>query len=218
MKKIRLLIADDHRLVRDGIVALLKNEPNYSIAGEASDGYEVLDKIKNIEVDVILLDINMPNMGGIETCKAVKAFNDTIEIVLLSMEASEELVMEGIAAGAKAYLTKDTPKSKLLQAIKTVYLGEKFFDETISQVIFENFYEKTMRKTPASRSGANLSKREKEVLILIAEGNTNRQIADKLFISQKTVETHRFNIMQKLGLKNAAQLVRYALKNGYTSV
>ena len=219
MKKIKILIADDHTLVRDGLIAMLKMEPDIQIVGEASDGTEVLEKIRTMELDIILMDIMMEEMNGLDTTREIKKISDDIEIILLSMEVNEEFISEGIKNGAKAYLPKDVSRSKLLEAIRKVSSGEIYFSEKVSQIIFENFYNKSVKKkAPSDKAGTKLSKRELEILKLFAEGKTSQEISDELHISIKTADTHRYNIMQKLQLKNTAELVKYAIKNGYIEI
>jgi DNA-binding NarL/FixJ family response regulator len=219
MKKIKVLIVDDHTLVRDGLIALLKLESDIQIVGGAADGLEALEKIKNMEVDVVLMDIIMKGMDGLEATRLIKEQNDKIEVILLSMEANEEFIAKGIGYGAKAYLPKDISRSKLLEAIRSVSSGEKYFSDKISQLIFESFDNKSKNKaTPANKLGQNLSKREKEIMILITNGKTTQDIAEGLFISTKTVDAHCYNILQKLELKNSVELIRYAIKNGMVEV
>ena len=219
MKKIKILIADDHTLVRDGLIAMLKMEADIQIVGEASNGLEVLEKIQTTDVDIILMDIMMDGMNGLDTTKTISEKDDHIEVILLSMEVNEEFISEGIKNGAKAYLPKDISKEKLLDAIRKVHAGDIYFGEKVSQIIFENFYNKSVKKTVSTGpSGEKLSKRETEILQLLAEGKTGQEISDELYISIKTVDTHRYNIMQKLKLKNTAELVKYAIKHGYIEV
>lgn len=218
MKKIRLLIVDDHTLVRDGLISMLRVENDINIVGEASNGKDALQIIKNAEVDVVLTDIVMDELNGLETTKLIKEYNENIEVILLSMEVNEGFISEGIKNGAKSYLPKDVSKRRLLEAIRSVSKGEKYFCEKISKIIFESFYHKSKGEKAKSQMNKNLSSREKEILILLSEGNSSQEISDELNISVKTVDTHRYNIMQKLKLKNIAELIRYAIKNNLVSI
>lgn len=219
MKKIKVLIVDDHNLVRDGLVALLKLEDDIEIVGDVASGYEAIEKIKSQDVDVVLMDIIMSGMNGLEATKLIKEFNEKIEIVLLSMEANEEYIAEGIRNGAKSYLPKDISRSKLIEAIRAVYNGEKYFSDKISQIVFDSFYNKSQSKTSSiGKSGERVSKRELQIVVGLAEGKSSQEIADSLGISIKTVDTHRYNILQKLGLKNTVELIRYAIKQGLVEI
>ncbi len=219
MKKIRLLIVDDHTLVRDGLIAMLKLESDIQIVGEASSGEEALEKVKSTEVDIVLMDIIMDGLNGLETTKLIKQYNENIEIVLLSMEANEEYISEGIKNGAKSYLPKDISRNKLVEAIRTVAEGEKYFSDKVSTIIFESFYNKSKKKgAPQDKAGEKLSKRELEIMVHIADGKTSQEIGESLSISVKTVDTHRYNILQKLGLKNTVELIRYAIKQGFVQI
>lgn len=211
MSKTSILVVDDHSLVREGIITMLSIYDDFDIIGDAESGEEALKKIESLLPDVVLLDINMPGMNGIETAKQIIADYTSVKIIILSMEVTQDHISEAIKAGVSGYLAKDTKKEILAEAIRKVMLGEQFFGEKVSQVIFKGFYKQSKGERVASENKV-LSKREVEVLQQIASGLSNREIADKLFISIRTVDAHRNHIMQKLNLKSTAQLVKYAIR------
>ncbi len=211
MSKISILVVDDHSLVREGIITMLSIYDDFEIIGDAESGEDALKKIESELPDLILLDINMPGMNGIETAKHILGEYTDIKIIILSMEVTQDHISEAIKAGVSGYLAKDTKKEVLAEAIRKVMKGEQFFGEKVSQVIFKGFYKQSKGERVASENKV-LSKREVEVLQQIASGLSNREIADKLFISIRTVDAHRNHIMQKLNLKSTAQLVKYAIR------
>ncbi|UXP33836.1 response regulator transcription factor [Reichenbachiella agarivorans] len=211
MSKINILVVDDHSLVREGIITMLSIYDDFEIIGDAESGEQALVKIAAQKPDVMLLDINMPGMNGIETAKKVIEDYDGIRIIILSMEVTQDHISEAIKAGVSGYLAKDTKKEVLAEAIRKVMTGEQYFGDKISEVIFKGFY-KQSKGEQVAKENKDLSKREVEVLRQIASGLSNREIADKLFISIRTVDAHRNHIMQKLSMKSTAQLVKYAIK------
>ena len=211
MSKTTILVVDDHSLVREGIITMLSVYDDFDIIGDAESGEEALKKIDSLLPDVVLLDINMPGMNGIETAKQILQDYTSVKIIILSMDVTQDHISEAIKAGVAGYLAKDTKKETLAEAIRKVMDGEQFFGEKVSQVIFKGFYKQSKGERVASENKV-LSKREVEVLQQIASGLSNREIADKLFISIRTVDAHRNHIMQKLNLKSTAQLVKYAIK------
>lgn len=219
-KKINVFLVDDHQIVRDGIKSLLLDSSEISIAGEALNGKELMEKIENARPDVILMDISLPDISGIELTKQITQQFPEIKIVILSMYTQEEFITNSIASGAKGYLPKNTTQQELLNAIITVYNGKEYYNDTVSKIILEN-YISTVRKSKEAEEGKdeeNLSVREKQILKLYVEGMTNQQIADKLFISIRTVESHKNHIMQKLGVKSTVELVKYAIRNNISEV
>ena len=214
MKKIRVLIVDDHALVRDGIFAMLKTADNIEVIGEASDGIEATIAVKNYQPDVVLMDIIMPGMNGIEALQEIKNESSDTKVILLSMEISEEYISEALRHGVKGYIPKDVRKNGLIEAITRVHSGEEYFDPRVSEVIFKNYYQKKTKTSTIIPGSGKISPREEEILTLIAQGVGNQEIADKLFISVKTVDAHRSHIMQKLGLKNTVELIKFAIKTG----
>ncbi len=215
MDEINVLIVDDHALIRDGIVAMLKNEKEIKIIGEAIDGEDAIQKNKELNPDLIIMDIMMPKFNGLEAAKIIKEQQPEAKILFLSMELKEDFISEAIKVGASGYIPKDANKVILINAIKAVYKGEKYFHRQVSDVIFNQFYEKSVGndKVKKSYTAGKISNREVEVLKLIASGFSNSQIAEQLFISVRTVDAHRNHIMQKLELSSTAELVKYAIKN-----
>ncbi|WP_109832469.1 response regulator transcription factor [Reichenbachiella versicolor] len=211
MSKINILVVDDHSLVREGIITMLSIYDEFNIIGDAESGEEALKKVDDNLPDVVLMDINMPGLNGIETAKKLIADYPDIKVIMLSMDVTQDHISEAIKAGVAGYLAKDTKKELLAEGIKKVMQGEQYFGEKVSQVIFKGFYKQSKGERAASEN-KDLSKREIEVLRQIATGLSNREIADKLFISIRTVDAHRNHIMQKLNLKSTAQLVKYAIK------
>lgn len=212
MNKIRILLVDDHELFRDGLASLLKTHNDIQIVGSLSSGEEVLDNVVDYAPDVILMDIMMGGITGIEATENLKQSFPDVKVILLSMEANSKFIEAGIKAGACGYLPKSINSGILIKAIQAVHRGEQYFSDEISAIIFEKFLKKSMGQKPDNEN-QELSKREVEVLRHIALGYTNKETGEKLFISTKTVDTHRSNILQKLYLKTTADLVRYALRN-----
>lgn len=213
-RKISIAVADDHGLMRHGIVSLLEEDPEIQVVASVSSGEDAVNVANNRPPDVFLLDIVMKGMSGIEATRWIKDQNPGIKIILLSSEVSKEFISEGMRMGIDGYLLKDCSRETLLEAIRTVMRGEKFFSPEVTNLIFRDFYLKeTEGKGLPSSKAKELSKRETEVLVLIASGKTIKEIGEHLFISPKTVETHKSHIMDKLELTNTAQLVKYAIEN-----
>lgn len=215
MQRIKVLLVDDHTIVRDSIAIMLAQLEDIQIVGSLSSGEELISKMRDLNPDMIIMDIHMKGMTGIEATRWVKERNSKIKVILLSMEVKKELVSAGIQSGIDGYLPKDVEKSTLIEAIRVVSKGEKYFNEAITNLVFEDFYnrEVSARQTKQHLQLTDLSKREMEVLQLVASGKSDKEVADQLFISTKTVNTHKMHILAKLGLKNTAELVRYALKH-----
>jgi len=211
---IKVFLVDDHTIVRDGIKALLADQNEISIVGEASNGNDFLSLLKSTNVDLILLDISLPDYSGIELCEIVRKEYPGIQILFLSMYTTEEYIFNAIKAGAQGYLPKNISQSELQLAIRTVSQGNEYFSESISNIILKSYIKKAKDKEPETLNPENsLSKRELEVLKLFAEGFSNPHISEKLFISTRTVESHKNHIMQKLNLKSAVDLVKFAIRN-----
>ncbi|HOP00187.1 MAG TPA: response regulator transcription factor [Bacteroidales bacterium] len=208
MEKIRIIIADDHQLFRNGLKILLSSYPEFEIVGEASNGSDFVSLLDSITADIALMDINMPVMDGIEaTRKGLKACPD-VSIIALSMYGEEEYYYRMVDAGAKGFLLKDSDITEVKEAILTVFRGGSYF----SQELLHHVIQKIKTREQESRS-ANLSKREKEILIKICEGLSNQEIAESLFISKRTVDKHRANLLGKTNSKNTASLILFAIKN-----
>lgn len=214
MEKIRVILVDDHQIVRDGIKALISEDPSIQIVGEAASGEEFETLIQNEKPDVVLMDINLPDTTGIElTQKTVEKYPN-INILMLSMHMSDEFITNSIEVGAKGYLPKTTSQKELLEAIKTVSKGIEYYNTEVSDVLLKSYIRKTKNASKDKEEiTIQLTKREVEILVLFAQGFSNKEIADKLFISIRTVESHKNNIMQKLDLKSTVELVKYAIKH-----
>lgn len=214
MEKIRLILVDDHQLVRTGIANLLTGEPGFDIIGEASEAKELFDLLKLSQPDIAILDIALPGMSGIEITKKLHNDFPGIRILILSMHTTEEFIFNAINSGARGYLPKNTSRKELIEAIYAINRGEEYFAESISNVILKSYIKKAKADAPDDENKENLlSKREIEVLRLFAEGLTNQEIADKLFISIRTVESHKNHIMARLELKTTVDLVKFAIRN-----
>ncbi len=214
MNKIKVILVDDHNIVRDGIKNLLLNDVSIEVIGEASNYNELIDLLKYSIPDVLILDISLPEKSGIEITREIINNYSDINIVILSMYTEEEFVLNAVKAGAKSYLPKNTTKKELIESVKSVAEGKEYFSSTISGVLM-NSYLKTLKKSDSNSSGnAELSKRETEVLKLCSEGISNKEISEKLFISVRTVESHKNHIMQKLNLKSSVEMIKYAIKSG----
>jgi len=211
---ISIILTDDHKLVREGIRLMLSACPDMQVCGEAAGGSELLNLLTFCNPDIILLDISLPGMNGIEVCRQINDLHPNISVIMLSMHIQEEYVYKSIQSGAKAYLPKDTGQQELIKAIRTVYAGEEYINPEISTVILTSFLHNAKASGDEMKGKIErLSPRESELLVLFAEGISNREIAEKLFISVRTVETHKTHIMQKLELGNTVELVKIALRN-----
>ena len=208
MEKIRIAIADDHQLFRNGLKILLAVFPEFEVVGEASNGEEFLSLIKNCPVDVALMDINMPEMDGIEATKRAMKTHNNMDIIALSMYGEEEYYYKMVDAGAKGFLLKDSDISEVKEAILTVKKGNSYFSPKLLCRVIQN-----VKLHEHENKSANLSKREIEILLKICEGLSNQEIAQSLFISKRTVDKHRANLLGKTNSKNTASLILFAIKN-----
>nr|WP_315156420.1 response regulator transcription factor [uncultured Flavobacterium sp.] len=206
--KIRVVLADDHVFVRDGIKSLLENEVNITVVGEATDGLEALTLIDELKPDLLILDIRMPNMTGIEVVEQLRSKSNFVKIVMLSMHESEEYVLKSIQAGADGYLLKGSSKEEFLKAVHTVSNGGKYFSGDISSILIGQLTNPSLIAEPKQSLGEEqvITKREKEILKLLLSGKGNKEIAEALDISKRTAEVHRFNLMKKLKVKNLMEL------------
>jgi len=219
MEKTRIILVDDHQLVRTGIANLLNDEPGFEIIGEAADSNEFLALLDKIQPDIAILDIAMPGMSGIELTRLIAGSYPAIRVLILSMYTSEEYIFNAINAGAKGYLPKNISRKELIEAVHSVARGEEYYAESISNVILKSYIKKAKSGPEDSNNNENqLSKRELEVLRLFAEGFSNQEIADKLFISIRTVESHKNHIMQRLELKSSVDLVKFAIRNNIVNL
>ena len=219
MKRTRILIADDHDVVRSGLKMLLRSHPGFSIVAEAADGEEAVRLAQEHKPDIAILDISMPRLDGIEATKIIKQTHPEIRIIILTVHEDEEYAYHVLRAGASGYVLKNASKKEIFEAIESAMSGERFFSRGISKIIVEGFIKRANDQAqgegrPQSPSSQKLTERETEVLQYIAQGFTNRQIADTLNLSFRTINTHRANIMQKLDIHDTAGLVRHAITIG----
>ncbi len=208
----RILLADDHVLVSEAICAIL--EKNYEIAGTAKDGRELIEKANRLKPDVIVLDISMPELNGIEACRQLQAAECTAKVVFVTQQLGSEYVRAAFDAGAVGYVAKQSASSELLQAVRLALLGRYYVTPLVASGSDGESVPKVRRSNPAEMFGARLTGRQREVLQLVAEGRTTKEIASALNISAKTVEFHRSSVMDQLGLRTTAELTRYALIHG----
>lgn len=212
LEKIRVIIVDDHQIIRDGLKALLSSADNMEIAGEAGSAEELLQKMSSIKADVVLIDISLPGISGIRLTQELSMSHPDLKVLILSMHLNEEYISSAIKAGALGYLAKNTTRDELITAISRVAEGQKYLGREVADVITAGYFQRV--KVNASVENDPLSKREVEILRLTAEGHGNKEISEILFISIRTVESHKNHIMQKLGLKSAVEMTRYAIKMG----
>jgi DNA-binding NarL/FixJ family response regulator len=211
MKPTRILVADDHEVVRRGVRALLEAEPGWQVCGEAITGREAVAKTKELAPHVVILDISMPELNGLEATRQIRKEAPQTEILILTMHDSEQMIREVLTAGARGYVLKSDAGRDLVAAVHALIRHKPFFASSVAQPVLDA-YLKSAEDAADQRSGT-LTMREREIIQLLAEGNTNKEIAKTLHISVKTAETHRTNIMRKLALHSLTDLVRYAIRN-----
>ena len=211
MNKIRVFIADDHKILRESLIILLSRDENIEVIGEAADGQEAFGKICNLKPDVAVLDISLPGLNGLDLAAKLHQEIPGIKIVILTMHKSEDVVARALFAGVKGYVLKDNALEELIQSIRIVNEGGTFLSDTITELVV-NAYTKDSR-IGINDAAKSMSTREREILQLLAEGYNNKDISEKLSLSVKTVETHRANIMRKMEFKNITELVLYAVRN-----
>ena len=215
MSKIRVLIADDHAVLRAGLNMLLNAQPDIEVIGEAADGDEAISKTLELKPDVLLLDITMPGKGGIEVIRKLKAEASPTAILVLTMHEDEDYFRETLSSGALGYIPKKAADAELISAIRIVHSGQVFLYPSLTKnLVKELIYSGAFEKEAGSDSYGRLSRREREVLQLVAQGYTNQQMADRLFLSVKTIETYKTRVMEKLDLHSRVELVRFALQRG----
>lgn len=215
MNPIRVLLADDHSLFRAGVHALLSNIEGVEVVGEADSGRKALDMVRARTPDVVLMDIAMPEMNGLETTTRVTKEFPGVRVIMLSMHAGEEYVMQALRAGASGYLLKDAATSELELAVRAVARGETYLTPTISKRVIDDYL---MRTTGSQGPVDQLTKRQREILQLIAKGYTSKEMAQMLTLSPKTIETHRTQLMKQLDIHDVAGLVRYAIRVGLVTL
>jgi two-component system, NarL family, response regulator NreC len=211
VKQIRILLADDHNVMRRGLRLLLESQPEFTVVAEAADGKQAIEQVEATNPDVVVLDIAMPNLSGIEAAHQMIALRPAIAVVILSMHSDEGYVLRALKAGAKGYLLKDSAEGDLIDAIKAVTQGKTFFSPEISRMLVED-YVREIRTRGVEDSYELLTAREREILQLIAEGKSNKDVAARLNLSLYTVETHRRNLQDKLNLHSLAELILYAVR------
>jgi DNA-binding NarL/FixJ family response regulator len=215
MKAYRILIADDHEVVRRGIRALIESHPGWEVCGEAQDGREALEQAREVKPDLVLLDVGMPNLNGLEAARQILASCTATHILILTMHYSPQLVRETLAVGARGFLLKSDAGRDLITAVEAVQNHRTFFTSQVTQIVVDGYLNPDQTQEP---SRGNLTPREREVLQLLAEGKTSKEVAVALNLSVKTAETHRTNIMRKLDLHSVADLTLYALRKGIAQV
>lgn len=213
-KPIRILIADDHTIVRSGVRLLLEAEPDIEVVGEALDGNQAVELAASLNPDVILMDIAMPGMDGLEATRLIKTRFPEIQVLVLTMHRSDEYFFEILEAGASGYLLKGADTSDLVKAVRFVHRGEVFLYPTMAQKLLREFFNRSL---PGSSYESQLSPREKEILRLVADGYSNKEIAEKLVVSSSTVHSHLSNLMGKLEMSSRRELIQYARKHGLLS-
>ena len=213
MNTIRILLADDHTLIRRGLRALLERQNGFTVVAEAADGREAVEMAAAVSPDVAVIDIGMPNLNGIEAARRITEKRLETAVVILSMHADESYVLRALKSGARGYLLKDSPEEDLIHAIRAVHNGKAFFSPEISKMLAED-YMRQMRQRGVEDSYELLTHREREILQMLGEGNSNKEVAAKLNLSLHTVETHRGNLLEKLNLHSTAELILYAVRKG----
>ena len=209
---IKILIADDHPVVREGLNAMISREPDFQVVGEAVNGLDAVDKARELKPDVILMDLRMPEMDGVEAIRLITISDPNTKFIILTTFSDDEYIFRGIEVGARAYLLKDAPREELFKAIRTVYEGESLIQPVVATRVLDRFVELT--KQAQTRTHEILTDREIEVLQLIAQGAANKEIASKLSISNSTVKTHIASIFQKLNTTDRTEAVTEAIKKG----
>ena len=217
MSKIRVLIADDHVIVREGLRALLEAEPDIEVVGEAKDGEEAVNKTGEVQPDIVLMDITMPVMNGLEATRLIRQHNPDVKVLALTMHEGDEYFFKILEAGASGYFIKGGSSSELIAALRTVWNGNVFLYPTMAKKLLSDYLQRVKTGTD-KESYDGLTSRERQVLKLIAEGYTNQVIADRLVLSPATVQTHRANIMAKLGLHSRTELIKYAIRRGFVTL
>lgn len=210
---IHILLADDHTILRAGLKMMLNAQPDMEVVGEAQDGRQALHEAQRLHPDIILMDITMPDMNGIEATKQVKKLLPEVKVLILTMHENEEYVFQALRAGASGYMLKEAADTDLINALHVIQSGN-FYLSPAAQSVMVGDYLQRVRAGEEKDSYSSLTEREREILKLVAEGFTNNQIAERLVISPKTVDTHRTHIMDKLNLHSRAELVKYAMRRG----
>ena len=212
MKPLRILIADDHEVVREGTRLMLESEPGWEVCGVAKTGREAVEQAKELHPDIAVLDMSMPDLTGLEAARKIKRASPSSEVIIFTATESKELIRNVFESGAKSYILKTDVGSHLVDAVKSVSQHKPFFTSKVAEVLFAKFLDPSPDQ-PAAKSAEPLSPRERDVVRLLAEGKSNKEVANLLGLSVRTAETHRAHVMHKLGLSSLAELVRYAVRN-----
>jgi DNA-binding NarL/FixJ family response regulator len=224
---LRILIADDHEVAREGIRSLLESHPGWEVCGQAKDGREAVECASEMKPDLILLDIGMPNLNGLEAARQILAASPDVPILIVTMHDTNQVVREVLRAGARGFVLKSDAGRDLVAAVEALQLNRTFFTNRVSQMVLEGFLQREPvdghddnggEKKDHDGSGVVLTSREREVIQLLAEGKTSKEVAAVLHLSVKTAETHRTNLMRKLGLHSVADLTLYAVRNGIVQI
>ena len=213
MKPLRILVADDHEIVRQGIRALLETKPGWEVCGEARDGAEAVEMARDLKPEVVILDIGMPKLNGLEATREILKESPKTEILILTMHEAESIVRSVLDAGAKGYLLKSDAGQDLIVAVEFLERHNPFFTSRVSNMLIEGYLKKSEEGERATGPRNQLTPRQREIVRLVAEGRSNKEVATLLHLSVKTVETHRANVMDRLNLRSVSDLVRYAVRN-----
>lgn len=213
---ISVVIADDHTIVRDGLRALLEVNPEIKVVGDAADGYQVVEKVKELQPDIVIMDISMPELNGIDATREILKSYPKVGIIILSMLGTADHVFHAIQAGVRGYLLKESAGREVMQAVQSVYAGEMYFSRPITQTMINDYMQ--ARVESESNSLQSLSLRENEIFCLVVEGKTSAEIGQSLHLSPKTVDSYRSRMMQKLGVSDFTELIKFAIKHGLISL
>jgi two-component system, NarL family, response regulator NreC len=213
MRKTRILLADDHQLMRSGVRLMLEREPDLTVVGEAADGREAVALAKSLKPEVVVMDIGMPNLNGIEAALQMTQGIPDLAIIMVSMHSDESYVLRALKAGARGYLLKDSAEADLIKAVHAVAGGKSFFSPAVSKLLLDDYVRK-LKRSGTEDAYDLLTPREREILQLIAEGKSNKDVANLLNLSVYTVESHRSNLMEKLNLRGLPELILYAVRRG----
>lgn len=213
----RILLVDDHQIMREGLMSLMADEPDLEVVGDASDGRQAVQMAKRLKPDLVVMDISMPGLSGIEATRQILEELDRVRVLALSMHADPRFVAGALEAGAHGYMIKDCTSRELLECIRTVAEGGTYLSPQVAEVVVKGFVRRLGEETGTPPASV-LTPREREVLQLLVEGHTVKAIAERIHLGVKTVETHRRNIMEKLGLKNMVDLIKYAMREGVVSL